>query len=118
MARPAEIPLSVDDCRGLERQQADACISQYYRRVDNDMSVIYRDLASRLSAKDRSLLQKAQQSWTEFRDHSCDFAGLKFEGGPLQPSAIGLCMVSLTEGRIKDLSDALQYYKQRPTRKQ
>jgi uncharacterized protein YecT (DUF1311 family) len=109
-------PRSADDCTDLPQQHATACIAHYFRRVDNDMNLIYRELRTKLGPKERELIQKAQLSWIGFRDHTCDFEGLKNEGGSLQPFTIGVCMVTLTEQRIKDLSESLKYYNELPAR--
>ncbi len=116
-AKPgSEIPLSAEDCTDLPQQHANACIANYYRRVDKDLNLIYRELTAKLGPKEKDLLQKAQLSWIGFRDHSCDFEGLKFDGGTLQPFTVGLCRASLTEKRIKDLGEALKHYREFPTR--
>lgn len=113
-ARPASDPLSADECKDLPEQQATACIAAYYRRVDRDVNLVYRELMAKLGQKEKDMLQKAQASWIGFRDHSCDFEGLRFEGGTLQPYTVGLCRATLTEQRIKDLGEALKHYRKPP----
>lgn len=80
---------------------------KYYNHILNDK---YKKLSSLLTRPQRQKLILAQRAWLNFRYLDCDFAGLRAEGGTLQPRIIRLCQVERTKNRIEDIKSYIKEF--------
>ncbi len=79
------------------------CASQSYEKADKQLNQVYRQLKPKLSPSRQKKLVETQLAWIEFRDKNCKFEASHVEGGSLEPVLELLCLVEMTEERVKDL---------------
>lgn len=79
-----------------------------FNKVDNELNLVYKKLAKKLSEKEKSLLITAQKNWINFRDSKCAFEKEQYDGGSIQPLIYYTCLTDCTKDRIKDLKRNLE----------
>lgn len=85
------------------------CAAETYARADTVLNERWQQLVRSLSRQPRrvEVLRTAQRAWIRFRDAQCEFEGLEFDGGSMQPMVELLCMADLTEQRANELAAML-----------
>jgi len=91
------------------------CYGKQYSKADTHLNTVYRDQIKRLSAgspqdqkQNESIqrLKSAQRAWITYRDLHCSIARDQYEGGSMAPMVWSMCMETVTEHRIEELSAA------------
>ena len=95
-------------CSDGGQQQMNACLASEYSVTDRLLSEKYRRLIGVL--EDNSSLKKAQVAWLRFRDLTCEYenSGIGRDGS-LCSFAQSACLIDLTEKRIRDLDQYLEW---------
>lgn len=95
-------------CSDGGQQQMNACLASEYSVSDRQLNKKYKRLIEVL--EDSSSLKKAQVAWLRFRDLTCEYenSGIGQEGS-LYPFAQDACLIDLTEKRIRDLDQYLEW---------
>ena len=83
------------------------CISEEVRRQDLRLNTAYKTLVADLSSDRAKQLLEAQRAWIKFRDSNCSFY-LDPAGGTIAPIQAGMCKISVTATRAKELEDYLK----------
>ena len=99
MALPGgETTVGMVDCLSAETKDWDQLLNAAYRKVLRSAEAGDADLKSLGSAASPAApsLQEAQRAWIKFRDASCRYAALQYQGGSLGGPAAGACMMELT----------------------
>jgi uncharacterized protein YecT (DUF1311 family) len=72
--------------------------------IDADLNKSYKQLSSRLDARTRALLIKAELKWIAFRDAECNSVEDKYRGGSIQPTVFWNSYGGLSQARNKQLA--------------
>jgi uncharacterized protein YecT (DUF1311 family) len=85
-----------------------ACLASEYSLVDEQLNEKYKRLIQVL--ENGSSLKKAQVAWLHFRDLTCEYASSGIgRDGSLYSFAQSACLIDLTEKRIRDLDQYLEW---------
>ena len=81
------------------------------------MTALYYELMSELAGyggkgRDQQKLRRAQASWTQYRDATCESEASIYEGGSIRPAVYYSCMASVTRERAQRLKEFLAVTKQ------
>jgi uncharacterized protein YecT (DUF1311 family) len=82
------------------------CANRELLTAESALEAAYNDaqsLTTDRSADERDALKQAQEAWTTFRKHECDFEGSRYRGNPLQPMVYLSCWKKLTGLRTQAL---------------
>ena len=79
-------------------------MSDELARQDALLNQNYKTLMSKLSAKRKKMLLKAQRAWIKFRDANCGFYSDP-EGGTAAVLGANDCFLQATANRAKELSN-------------
>jgi uncharacterized protein YecT (DUF1311 family) len=95
-------------CSSGGQQDMNRCLDREYQHVHKRLNATYSRVLRDL--QDTSQLRKAQAAWVRFRDLTCEYAnsGITKEG-TLYPFAQNACLIDLTEKRIRDLEQYLEW---------
>lgn len=108
LAAPAALPAQDGGRCPEARTQRDlnVCASETYARADTVLNERWQQLVRSLSHQPRrvEVLRTSQRAWIRFRDAQCEFEGLEFDGGSMQPMVELLCKAHLTEQRTNELA--------------
>jgi uncharacterized protein YecT (DUF1311 family) len=88
--------------REINRESADRM-----HDADRQLDAVYRKLTEKISPAGQAALDKAQQSWRQFREQECDFETLGSAGGSIRPMALAECRARLTRERVAQLEAQL-----------
>jgi uncharacterized protein YecT (DUF1311 family) len=94
-------------CSHGGQQQMNRCLGSEYHKVDARLNAAYKRLLALL--EDPSKLRKAQAAWLRFRDRTCEYANSGIGEGTLYPFAQAACYIDLTEKRIRDFQQYLEW---------
>lgn len=90
--------LGMNDCLMAETREWDGLLNQWYgdamaraKQADADMDATDPSLEKRAP-----VLQQAQRDWIGFRDASCKFQALRYQGGSMAGTVHAACMMDLT----------------------
>jgi uncharacterized protein YecT (DUF1311 family) len=78
-----------------------------YRKVDQRLNAVYRDLMAKVSPAGQSKLREAQRAWLRFRDLECAFATAGTADGSVHPMILAGCLAGLTVERVGHLDAQL-----------
>jgi uncharacterized protein YecT (DUF1311 family) len=96
------------DCRVPQTQSAmNQCAGLDYRRADEELNRIYRQLSRNLTNPRREQLTAVQLSWLQFRDDHCEFVSSRYAGGSIQPLILQDCLAQVTRSRTEQLKTLL-----------
>lgn len=80
-----------------------------YKKADSLLNARYKELTSKLGNSDsKKILVKAQRAWISYRDAHCSYTESFYEGGSIQPIIYTVCLLQLTNNRIKELEEAIE----------
>jgi uncharacterized protein YecT (DUF1311 family) len=99
--------------------QADlnSCYGEQYSKADAHLNTVYHDLLKRFSAgsshdqkQNESIqrLKSAHRAWLTYRDLHCSIARDQYEGGSVTPMVWAICMETVTQHRIEELTAAYE----------
>lgn len=86
----------------------DGDFSKQYKAADYHLNLIYQSYIHKpkLTASQRTKLQRAQGDWLRFLDNDCKFQASGTEGGTAQRMIYTICLTDRTNDRIKQI----EYY--------
>ena len=84
------------------------CESARFHQAEADMTAAYHRLMTKLDARGRAKLQRAQQAWRTFRDAEAVFQADAVKGGTLAPLIRTNVLADMTEARWQQLLHAAQ----------
>jgi len=105
----ANTQLAMNQCAGVEYQQADAAMTRQW-------NVNYAAMKRR-DAQDRSrgggfgyaaALLESQRAWLKFRDTQCVVEGGQYAGGSMQGMVITQCKTRMTRARTAQLTSLIR----------
>ncbi|WJS83992.1 lysozyme inhibitor LprI family protein [Paracoccus sp. TOH] len=114
MATPGgETTVGMVDCLGHEAKDWDKLLNGYYERALKTAEAADAELAELGSAAIPAApaLQQAQRHWIAFRDSSCRYEGLRYQGGTLGGPAAQDCVLRLTAEqalRLRDIAEGIE----------
>jgi|SRR3989344_5577019 len=96
-------------CIDTAKSTADinVCASNLYKAADLRLNTLYQKITAKIDVNSLNQFIIADQSWIKNRDETCKIVAVVYEGGSIVPSAESFCLESLTNDRIKELSDIL-----------
>lgn len=104
---PAYQALAVD-CENAQTQLVmNQCASAEYKKADNELNKIYKEIVKRASDEQARSLKIAQHKWIEYRDSDCEFQTSKYREGSIYPMIHAYCMAKKTTDRIKEFKRML-----------
>ncbi len=74
-----------------------------YKKVDNELNVVFQKLIKSSSARSAANLRVAQRAWITFRDAEAKFKCTDSEGGSMYPIDYNYALTNLTKQRIQQL---------------
>jgi uncharacterized protein YecT (DUF1311 family) len=94
-----------DECPDQSQQGLNQCAEAAYKKADEALNAVYRDITRRLKddAETTKQLVSAQKAWIAFRDAECAFATSDNAGGSIYPMVYAGCQTRLTKTRTNDL---------------
>ena len=98
----------IQHSRGLEGAVA-KCEAAEFDRQDQELNVVYRALAKKLSSVQRTELQKSERAWLLFRDAQCNYEYSIDSESTSGKSVFNLCKKLVTAQRIKQLKNELKW---------
>ena len=84
------------------------CEIARYQQAEAGMTAAYHRLMTKLDARGRAKLQRAQQAWRTFRDAEAVFQADAVKGGTLAPLIRTNVRADMTEARWQQLMQAAQ----------
>lgn len=86
------------DCLGHETREWDMLLNAWYEKAIRQFETADAELDQLGSAAPKAapVLREAQRNWIGFRDKSCAFESVRWQGGTLGGPAAGDCMLDLT----------------------
>lgn len=93
------------DCKnnGGTTYEINVCAGRDYTAADDALNAIYKQLAAKYDAGNRTLLRTAQRSWLKYRDDECDYETGLTVGGTIHSTMVTNCDTTLTLDRVKAL---------------
>ena len=96
----AQTTIEMRDCAGRE-----------YKKADDELNKVYRQLMSTLADEGyKAALKAAQQAWIKYRDANCEFESYLNRGGTIEPVVRFGCLASMTASRTKELKDDIKQF--------
>jgi len=95
--------------------EANACARLDYQKANVEMIKSYDQLMTELvdyGGKAPQMLQRAQASWTQYREMNCESEASIYEGGSIRPAVYYSCMASVTRERSRRLAEFLAVTRQ------
>ncbi len=84
------------------------CEMARYKRAEAGMTAAYHSLLTKLGARGRAKLQRAQQAWRTFRDAEAALQANTVRGGTLAPLLRTSVLADMTESRWQQLMQEAQ----------
>jgi uncharacterized protein YecT (DUF1311 family) len=107
--------MDLDDCWGRQYKKADAHLNLIYRKV---LQMMEKDIARDKFQKDADMLpldqtalldlKKTERLWIRYRASQCEAAQQQNAGGSMAPMTWAICMMDVTEDRVKELKDTYE----------
>ena len=95
-------------CSEGGQQQMNSCLAIEAEKADARLNEAYQGLVRAL--EDPSKLRKAQGAWLRFRDLTCEYENSGIgKAGSLYPFAQSACRIDLTEKRLRDLQQYIEW---------
>jgi uncharacterized protein YecT (DUF1311 family) len=96
------------DCNNASTQaDINQCASADYKKSDFQLNKAYREVYSKLDARQVPQLKAAQNAWIKFRDADCSFHTSSARGGSMYAYVLAGCLEAKTSARTKELSALL-----------
>jgi uncharacterized protein YecT (DUF1311 family) len=108
-AHAAGVTKKPSDCMASATAQydMDMCAGQDFRKADDALNALYRQMMPRYNAADQVMLRDAERKWLDYRDAECAFETNLSAGGTIHPMAETMCRTERTKARIKELQTQL-----------
>lgn len=101
------ITSQVNCAKAITQADLNVCASRAAKSADRKLNQVYQTLIAKINQKEKVKLVDAQLAWIQFRDRSCEFERMRYEGGSIAPLIHYSCIRNLTERRIKDIEGYL-----------
>lgn len=100
-------------CLSRETEQWDVLLNAWYSKALSHAETADADLADIGSAAPKAapVLRDAQRNWIAYRDKSCEFESVRYQGGTMGGPAAGDCMLQLTATqalRLRDINAGME----------
>ncbi|MDT1061643.1 lysozyme inhibitor LprI family protein [Paracoccus sp. CPCC 101403] len=108
MAKPGgDTTVGMGNCLAAETKDWDALLNREYTRLLKRAEEADADLVKLGSAADPAapVLKQSQRDWIAFRDSSCRYEAVRFQGGTAGGPASANCMMQLTGEQALRLRD-------------
>jgi len=94
-------------CGDAETQDVmNACYAMEFKKSDDWLNQVYRDVLRQLSSEDQQRVRAAQRAWLYYRDLHCGAVGaVQVGGGSLEPTVVYGCRTGLTVARAKEIEN-------------
>ncbi len=79
------------------------CNAKELAYQDDRLNANYQAAMRHISAREKTILRKAQRAWIRYRDSKCQSEGLEMRGGSGEYLLIGGCLVDETRKRADEL---------------
>lgn len=83
------------------------CGYQAFNRADKALNQNYKILMGMLSTKQKKSLVQSELAWIKYRDTTCYYEGLLFDGGTQQPVSEVNCRALVTQDRNRWLEQEI-----------
>lgn len=98
-----------DPCKGETTAEMKQCTAKTFKKADDELNKVYRELMSKLADEGhKASLKTAQQSWLKYRDSNCDFEAYLNRGGTIYSVVVSDCMTKMTASRTKEMKGEIQ----------
>lgn len=104
---PDRISQQQSNCQGSTNIEIQRCLRLNYEAADRRLNEVYKQVTSRLSREERSLLSEAQQGWIKLRDKNCEFEVYRSRGGTGYRGFLNECLERMTKQRTGELEKYL-----------
>jgi uncharacterized protein YecT (DUF1311 family) len=94
-----------EDCGELSQGPMNACYAALARDAEAQRGRAYASLEALLDGDERGRLAAAERAWRGYLDAECNYEAALYEGGSLQPTIHGTCVIRLTLQRQAELED-------------
>ena len=92
-----------EDCQELSQAPMNACYAAIAREAEAARERSYANLEKSLDQAEKVRLAAAETAWRAYRDADCRYEAAFYEGGTLQPTIYGTCLIRLTAQRTDEL---------------
>ncbi|MEG4146329.1 lysozyme inhibitor LprI family protein [Microcoleus sp. Pol12B5] len=96
------------NCPGSNNIEIQRCLRLNYEAADRRLNEVYKQLTSKLSREERSILSEAQQEWIKLRDKNCEFEVYQNRGGTGYRGFLNECLERMTKQRTGELEKYLK----------
>ena len=87
------------------------CAGREYKKADEGLNKVYRQLISSLADEGyKGALKAAQLAWIKYRDANCDFESYLNRGGTIEPVVRLGCLTAMTTTRTKELQEEIKNF--------
>lgn len=83
------------------------CTAAESERAEAEREETYQTLENTLSEQGKQDLALAESAWQTFRNHDCDFAASRFEGGSIELMVFNDCLTHRTVTRTQELQGSI-----------
>lgn len=104
---PDLIAQQQSNCTGSNNIEIQRCLRLNYEAADKRLNEVYKQVTSKLSSEERSLLSEAQQGWIKLRDKNCEFEVYRSRGGTGYRGFLNECLERMTKQRTGELEKYL-----------
>jgi uncharacterized protein YecT (DUF1311 family) len=104
---PNLIAQQESNCQGSNNIEIQRCLRLNYEAADKRLNEVYKQVTSKLSREERSLLTEAQQGWIKLRDKNCEFEVYRSRGGTGYQGFLNECLERMTKQRTGELEKYL-----------
>lgn len=84
------------------------CIRLRYEAADRRLNDVYKQLLSKLSREERSLLAEEQQRWIQLKENNCEFEVYESRGASGYRGFLNQCLERMTKQRTAELESYLR----------
>jgi uncharacterized protein YecT (DUF1311 family) len=108
-ATPSPIAQRQPNCNNAQTNiEIKECIRLRYEAADRRLNDVYKQLLSKLSREERSLLSEAQKGWIQLKENNCDFEVYGSRLGTGYRGFLNECLERMTQQRTAELEKYLR----------
>lgn len=111
MARPGgDTTVGMVDCLSAEAKDWDSLMNGWYGKAMQQAEALDAEMKSLGSAAEPAapVLKQAQRDWIAFRDSSCKFQSIRYQGGTAGGPAAATCLMQMTGEQALHLRELLE----------
>jgi uncharacterized protein YecT (DUF1311 family) len=108
-ATPSPIAQQQPNCNNAQTNiEIKECIRLRYEAADRRLNDVYKQLLSKLSREERSLLSEAQKGWIQLKENNCEFEVYGSRGRTGYRGFLNECLERMTQQRTAELEKYLR----------